>query len=275
MIPIRDNIPSRTTPYVNYAMLAVCTLVFFVQLSERRREGGLVERYGMVPARVWQPDEVVKIRTERLIRTSRGNFIKVAERPLAESAVPPIVTLLTCIFLHGGWMHFIGNMWFLHIFGDNVEDRFGHLGYLGFYLLTGIAASGTHLLTNASSPIPTIGASGAIAGVMGAYFLLYPRARVLTILPIFFFFEIIVVPAPVFLGIWFLIQFFQGAMSISSTGAGVAWWAHIGGFAAGLALVWLLKRRNHLRPAVDRVLPHTDRTTAYRLHSGRNPWSGS
>src|SRR5690606_5683097 len=127
----------------------------------------------------------------------------------------------------GGWLHLLGNMWFLYIFGDNVEDRLGHVGYLLFYLGAGVIASGVHLVTNSSSMIPTVGASGAIAGVMGGYFVLYPHSRVLTLVPIFIFIHIMVIPAPVFLGIWFLLQFFQGTFSLGAVQAGgVAWWAH-------------------------------------------------
>src|SRR5262249_34301990 len=155
------------------------------------------------------------------------------EQEAPEPAISPWWTLLTCMFLHGGWLHIIGNMWFLYIFGDNVEDRLGHFGYALFYLGSGVFASLTHLLTNASSTVPTLGASGAIAGVMGAYMVLYPHARVLTLIPIFYFIQILLLPAPLFLGIWFLIQAFQGTFAITSAkeGAGVAWWAHIGGFA--------------------------------------------
>jgi membrane associated rhomboid family serine protease len=180
--------------------------------------------------------------------------------------VHPWLTLLTCIFLHGGWMHFLGNMWFLYIFGDNVEDRFGHLGFGLFYLLCGVGASAAHLLTNRGSAVPTIGASGAIAAVMGAYFVLYPRARVLTVVPIFYFLEMIVLPAPLFLGVWFVIQFFQGAFAISAAAStGVAWWAHVGGFVAGMVLAWQLRARNRLWPAVERELPRTERVSAYRI----------
>jgi hypothetical protein len=163
-------------------------------------------------------------------------------------------------------MHFLGNMWFLHIFGDNVEDRFGHFWYLLFYLGCGVAASAAHLALNASSTMPTIGASGAIAGVMGGYLLLYPRANVLTLVPIFVFLQIMVIPAPVFLVIWFIFQFFQGAFSITAHEAGgVAWWAHVGGFATGFVVAWLLERAHRLRPPVDAVLPNTSRPTMYRM----------
>jgi len=277
MIPIRDNIPSRTTPVVNYLIIAVCALAFFAQLSEQPSGGSLIERYGMVPKRVVHPNESVEtVEVQyRRVRTPYGDAVRERRvtRELAASAVPPILTLLTCLFLHGGWMHFLGNMWFLYIFGDNVEDRFGHTGYLLFYLAAGVVASLAHLATNLGSAVPTIGASGAIAGVMGAYFLLYPRAKVLTIVPIFILIYTVVLPAPLFLGVWFLIQFFQGVATISTLQAtGVAWWAHIGGFLAGVALAWELREHHKLRPPVERVLPHTDRASYYRFRPDRSPW---
>ncbi|HID23471.1 MAG TPA: rhomboid family intramembrane serine protease, partial [Planctomycetaceae bacterium] len=159
------------------------------------------------------------------------------------------------------------------IFGDNVEDRFGHVGFLLFYLACGVLASAAHLITNASSAVPTIGASGAIAGVMGAYFLLYPRAKVLAVVPIFVFLHMVVLPAPIFLGIWFLIQFFQGAAAITTIATtGVAWWAHIGGFLAGMLFAWELREHDKLRPPVERVLPGTERATHFRLRRETSPW---
>jgi membrane associated rhomboid family serine protease len=266
MIPLRDNIPPRTTPLVNYTLIAACALVFFAQLGEV----SLVERYGMIPLRVLHPDREIVIPAARRVQTQFGVQIVEAEHVVAPSAVAPWLTLLTCIFLHGGWMHFIGNMWFLFIFGDNVEDRMGHVGFLVFYLASGIAASAAHLATNPSSPIPTIGASGAIAGVMGAYFYLYPHARVVTIVPIFFILQMIVLPAYVFLAIWFALQFFQGIFSAGSTqAAGVAWWAHIGGFVAGLAVTFGLNQLHVLRPQVDQIRPHTDHAGVYRLYPPR------
>ena len=273
MIPLRDNIPSRTVPFVNYAMMAMCSLVFIMQLREGGVGNGLVERYGMIPQRVLHPDRPIEVTVRQAVQTRRGLEVREAGRLLAGPAVPPWLTLLTCIFLHGGWMHFIGNMWFLYIFGDNVEDRFGHMGYGLFYMGSGAAASAAHLATNLSSSIPTIGASGAIAGVMGAYLLLYPKARVLTILPIFFFIQLIVIPAPIFLGIWFLIQFFQGAFSItSSQSSGVAWWAHIGGFVVGALVAWKLNLWRKLRGPVEHTLPHTRYAGSYRMRRGKNPW---
>ena len=194
MIPLRDNIPSRTTPFVNYAFIGVCTLVFLSQLGGPQGQGSLVERYGMIPARVSQPGQAIRVQDVGVVRDRLGGHRWVPiERDAAPAAVPAWLTLLTCTFLHGGWMHFLGNMWFLHIFGDNVEDRFGHVGYLVFYLATGVAASAAHFATNPASTVPTIGASGAIAGVMGAYFILYPRAKVLTIIPIFIIIEMFLI----------------------------------------------------------------------------------
>jgi membrane associated rhomboid family serine protease len=152
-------------------------------------------------------------------------------------------TILTSMFLHGGWLHIIGNMWFLWIFGDNIEDHLGHFRYLLFYLACGVAAAITHIIFNLSSNEPTVGASGAIAGVMGAYVILYPRARVLTLV----FFFLWWIPAWVFLGYWFLIQFLSGAaMSVAETSrstGGIAFWAHVGGFVAGILLIKILPQR--------------------------------
>lgn len=267
MIPLRDNIPAASTPFVNYLIIAACGLAFLLQLGDQTDgEDQLVEQYGMIPQRVLHPREPLTVTVRIPVQLPSGE-VAYAERqqPAAEPPISPWFTLLTCIFLHGGWLHFIGNMWFLHIFGDNVEDRFGHLGYLLFYLASGVTASATHLLTNLSSEMPTIGASGAIAGVMGAYLFLYPHARILTLVPILFFIQIVVIPAPVFLGFWFLLQFFQGAFAITSTqSGGVAWWAHIGGFLFGLALAWWMEKSGWLRPRVDLILPNTDRMRTYR-----------
>ncbi|MCA9148791.1 MAG: rhomboid family intramembrane serine protease, partial [Planctomycetales bacterium] len=252
MFPIHDNIPSRTTPFVNYSMIAVCALVFLWQLGSEQRGVSQVERYGMIPARVLQPEREVVIREPVVVVTRFGPQQEYVKRLAAPSAVPPILTLLTCVFLHGSWMHFLGNVWFLHIFGDNVEDRLGHVGYLIFYLGSGIAASVAHLLTNQGSDIPTIGASGAIAGVMGAYMCMYPRATVLSVVPIVVFLWTIVLPAPIFLGIWFALQFFQGVASVTNGPAGgVAWWAHIGGFVVGFVVAKALDIMHQLNPPVQ------------------------
>ncbi|MDA7977135.1 MAG: rhomboid family intramembrane serine protease [Pirellulales bacterium] len=266
MIPLRDNISPRRFPIVNYVMIGICAIVFLLQVTAGDDRGSeIVESYGMIPQRVFHPDEPVVIEQRALQRTQFGVEEVKVRRQLAESPVPAWLTLLTCIFLHGGWLHFLGNMWFLHIFGDNVEDRLGHLGYFLVYLVWGVAASGAHLLTNGSSPIPTIGASGAVAGVMGAYLLLYSRATVLTLIPLLYFIQVIVLPAPLFLGIWFLLQFFQGAISITATATtGVAWWAHIGGFVAGAAVAFALRGGGLTSPPVEHVRTQTDHVGGHR-----------
>jgi membrane associated rhomboid family serine protease len=284
MIPLRDNIPSRQLPVVNIAMIGICAVVFLAQLMEPADNATLVERFGMIPVRVLHPSQPVQIpyaqeATGEMERRRLPTGVEVdvpvvrtLTRPAAPSPVPAWATLLTCIFLHGGWMHFVGNMWFLWIFGDNVEDRFGHVGYLVFYLAAGVAASLSHLISASGSPIPTIGASGAIAGVMGAYLISYPHSRVQALLPIGVMMQILVLPAPIFLGIWLLMQLLQGVSSITAVETtGVAWWAHIGGFAAGAAVAWLLDKAHVLRPKNTTIRPGTDHMTHYRL--GRGPHS--
>lgn len=254
MLPLRDNIPSRTIPFVNYAMIAICTVVFIMQVQEKPGDVSLVERFGMIPARVQHPDAEVEIPVEaRQVQTPSGPRIEVVKRPAAPSAVPPWMTMLTCIFLHGSFMHLLGNMWFLFIFGDNVEDRFGHMGYAVFYMLCGVVASLVHFVSEMSSSLPTIGASGAIAGIMGAYFVWYFSAKVQALLPLGIFTQIIVVPAPLFLGLWFLLQFFSGVGFAGGTeSSGVAWWAHIGGFVFGAMAAAVLDKTALLAPKIAR-----------------------
>ena len=265
MIPLRDNIPARTVPWVNYLLIAICTVVFALQLmDERTGRWDLTRRWGMIPARVRNPGQPVLARVPVLVQGPYQTTVVYRLVQLPPAAVPEWLTLLTCIFLHGGWLHFLGNMWFLHIFGDNVEDRLGHMGFLVFYLASGVLASAAHLMAHPDSTVPTIGASGAIAGVMGAYMVFYPRAMVLTMIPLFLFFEIVILPAVVFLGLWFVMQFFQGVMSITAGPVGgVAWWAHIGGFVVGMAVAWLLKRTPVVRAEVQQRRPGTERVRAY------------
>ncbi len=252
MIPLRDSIPASRPPVVRNALLGVCAVVFALQLGDP--DGALVERYGMIPARVLDPDG------ELVVRDPRG-FGRVRIGP---AAVPEWLTLLTCTFLHGGWLHFLGNMLFLWIFGDNVEDRFGRVKFLVFYLGCGVAASAAHLWSAPGSPVPTIGASGAIAGVMGAYLFLYPRSRVQMVVIFGFFVDVIVLPAPFFLGYWFLLQLVQGSID-AGRGAGVAWWAHIGGFVVGAAVAGALRLAERLRPEPPSV-------ALTRRRYGRPPW---
>jgi membrane associated rhomboid family serine protease len=251
MIPIRDSIPSRTTPVVNYLILAICSLAFLVQLSSGDQSDRIVEQFGMVPLRLSDPSAEPEFQQQVLVESPYGREVRTITRRLAPPEISPILTLITCMFLHGGWMHFLGNMWFLYIFGDNVEDRLGHMGFLLLYLGTGVAAGVSHYVSARYSPIPTIGASGAIAGVMGAYALLYPHARVLAVLPLFVFIQTFVLPAPVFLGIWFVMQMFSGlTTSAGGSSTGVAWWAHIGGFVVGAAFAVMIGRTPLGRDAV-------------------------
>ena len=249
MIPLRDNIASERTPVVNVLMIILCGLAFFAQLADSGPDGepGLSTEYGMIPFRISHPGEPFEVPVGiRRVQTPTGIEEELVTAPAGPSAVNPWLTMLTCIFLHGSWMHILGNMWFLWIFGDNVEDRLGHVGYLFFYLGSGIAASLAHYLTDPSSTVPTVGASGAIAGVMGAYFVWYPHSRVHALVPVFGFLQFMEVPAAFFLGLWFLMQFLSG---LGPSGAGgVAWWAHIGGFAAGALVALLLGKSRALPP---------------------------
>lgn len=270
MIPLRDNIPSRTTPIVNYALIVVSSLVFLQQSQDP--QGRLVLDYGMIPARVSDPDKEIVVQTPKRVRDPllQREMIIMEETRIPDPPVPPWSTLLSCVFLHGSLLHLLGNMWFLYIFGDNVEDRLGHAGYAVFYLACGGIASGVHFLSDPGSTVPTIGASGAVAGVMGAYLLLYPHARVMSLIPIFIFLHMVILPAPVFLGVWFLIQLLQGTFSIGAMQAGgVAWWAHVGGFVAGAAAVRLLSLTGSTRPGVVVMRPGTERNRVYRV---RRPW---
>lgn len=254
MIPLRDNIPSRTTPFVTYGVIALCALGFLAQLAADDQGQSIVQRYGMVPARLTHGDAELIVRQRVLVQTPWGVEERVVEERLPPPAIPPWMTMVSCMFLHGGWMHFLGNMWFLYIFGDNVEDRLGHLGYALLYLGTGVVAGLSQLFSEPSGVVPTIGASGAIAGVMGAYAWFYPHARVQAILPLIIIIQVFVLPAPVFLGIWFVIQTFSGLnAAVGGAATNVAWWAHVGGFVAG-GLVALAVGRLHWdhRPVTER-----------------------
>ncbi|HXD16772.1 MAG TPA: rhomboid family intramembrane serine protease [Vicinamibacterales bacterium] len=216
MIPLRDIIPSRTTPVVTIALIVINVLVFLYELALGRGVNAFTLYWGLVPAAFsW-------------------------------------VTVLTSMFLHGGIMHVGGNMLYLWIFGDNVEDRMGHARFLVFYLLCGAAAALAQTVTQPDSLIPMVGASGAIAGVMGAYFVLYPKSRIVTLVALFFFFQVIEVPAILFLGIWFIMQFLSGLGSIltvtsGQASGGIAFWAHVAGFVAGISGVVVFRRPERQR----------------------------
>jgi rhomboid family protein len=212
MIPLRDTIPSSRRPVVNYAIIALNVLVFVHEASLGPAAESFIFAYGLVP------------------------------RDFSFS------TLITSAFLHGGWGHLLGNMLYLYIFGDNVEDRLGHARYAVFYLLCAAAAGIAQTLTNPSSGVPMVGASGAIAGVSGAYLLFFPTSRVVTLIPIFLFLQVVEIPAVFFLVVWFLWQLVSGVASLGQQSAvgGVAFWAHVGGFVGGMVLGPLLRER---RPA--------------------------
>jgi membrane associated rhomboid family serine protease len=215
VIPLRDDIRSEKRPYVTWGFMAACVGVFIYQTlsgaQNPRAEEAIVNAYGMVPKDI-----------------ASGHHLW---------------TLLTSMFLHGGFFHIGGNMLYLWIFGDNVEDAFGHVWFFIVYLFTGVVGSLLQIVLMPGSIVPTIGASGAISGVMGAYFVLFPRARVLTLIPIFFFIRLIYLPAPLLLGFWILIQVISGCGSAPGTGGGVAYFAHIGGFASGLLLGLIVRNR--------------------------------
>jgi membrane associated rhomboid family serine protease len=226
MIPIRDDTPRFSTPFVTYFIIALNTVVFLLELSVggqgHRALNSLMYQFGVVP-----------LQFERALVAGS-----------ASSLTGLVLPIFTSMFLHASWLHIIGNMWVLWIFGDNIEDYLGHFTYLLFYLVSGFAAAVAHILLNAGSNVPSVGASGAIAGVMGAYFVLYPRARVLIWFPPIFFFHL---PAWLVLGYWFFVQFLSGAATsiaeTSQTSGGIAFWAHVGGFVAGIVLIKLLPER--------------------------------
>src|SRR5688572_5447850 len=221
MLPLRDENKSGSFPFVTLLLILACTSVFLYEVS-LGRDGlrQLFDAFALTPGRV-----TYDLR-------SGGNWGEL------------IASFLTSMFLHGGWLHLLGNMWFLWIFGDNVEDAMGPVRFLLFYVLCGLVAGLAHYLLGPSSRLPTVGASGAIAGVLGAYVVLFPGARVLTLVPLGFFIRVMELPALAVIGIWFLIQVVSSAMTfgLSETG-GVAFSAHVGGFIAGLGLVWIFRAR--------------------------------
>lgn len=224
MFPLKDDIPSQRFPVVNLWLILVNVLCFLFELQLGDGLDQFLATHGFVPARFTAGLE-------------DGSFVLGLIAPVA-----------TSMFLHGNLLHLASNMWMLWIFGDNVEDRMGRGGYLCFYLLCGVAAVLAQFISSPMSQAPMIGASGAISGVIGAYFLLYPRARILTLFPIFILFYLIEIPAYFFIGFWFLMQFLQGTAHQLAVGklaeGGVAWWAHVGGFGAGMMLMGLFIRRS-------------------------------
>jgi membrane associated rhomboid family serine protease len=229
MLPLKDDQPRYSTPFVNGFLIALNILIFAYQATLGRVAGDrFAMLYGEVPSHLFA-------------------FLHGSHRYTPEQVVLPF---FTSMFLHGGWMHVLGNMWFLYIFGDNIEDYLGHFQYLIFYILSGLLAMTTQVAIYPASNVPTVGASGAIAGVLGAYFILYSRARVLTWFPPIFFFYL---PAWIMLGYWFVLQFVSGAATLSMERVGrdvggVAFWAHIGGFISGMLMIKLFPERQRRSP---------------------------
>ena len=220
MIPFRDDNPTEITPVMTVTFIVLCVLVFFYEVSlPPQASEGFVYMYGAIPSVVFGytqlPQELVSL--------------------------PAYGTLISSMFLHGGWMHLIGNMLYLWIFGNNIEDVMGHIKFVVFYVACGVIAALSHALIDPQSNVPMVGASGAISGILGAYLLLYPHARVLVLIPLGFFSRLMYVPAGVVLGLWILMQVLSGGMSLGNQGGGVAFFAHIGGFIAGMVLIGFFK----------------------------------
>jgi membrane associated rhomboid family serine protease len=247
LFPISDQIRARHRfPYVNVALIAINAIVFLFEISlNSLDQTAFFYRLGLIPREL-----TGGVAFECLVGTSTGieaTFGDVCDRLIAQGT-PDITTpfhtwgtVFTSMFIHGGMLHIAGNLVFLWVFGDNVEDRLGHFKYLVFYLATGVAAGWTQIAINMDSDVPTIGASGAIAGVLGAYLLLYPYNQIRTVI-IFFFITFVRLPAMAVLGFWIILQFFSGIFAlVPSVTSGVAYWAHIGGFVAGMATIALLR----------------------------------
>ena len=231
MFPLKDNIPAKNFPYVNIGLIVINVVFFIYQMSYGLEFDRLIFALGFIPA--------------RFLEQQGENFLN----PMG------FLPVFSSMFMHANLLHLISNMWMLWIFGDNVEDCMGHGRYILFFLLCGIASVLAQTISNPQSTIPMVGASGAISGVLGAYIISYPNARILTLVPIFILFYIIELPAYFFLGLWFVIQFIQGTLYTLNAenlpGGGVAWWAHVGGFAAGVVFLQIFRCKDWRRPEVQ------------------------
>jgi len=223
LIPLRDRVTSRRIPLITILLIIANGFVFIKELFLGRQLTAFINMFAVIPA--------------AYTGAGTGDISGWPQRG---------VSLVTALFIHGGWIHYIGNMWYLWIFGDNVEDRLGHFRFFMFYLVCGIAGNITHIVMNSASSVPVLGASGSIAGVLGAYFLLFPGARIVTLLPVVIFWTIAEVPAVFFLGIWFALQFLNGFFSVGQT-ATIAWEAHIGGFITGIVLTLIFSVQGVVR----------------------------
>lgn len=231
MLPLRDENPTELVPFVTVLIIVVNVMAWlFVQRAGAGHAFlNSLCQWGAIPGEI----------TGRL---AAGATVPLGPRYACQVEGAGLVTVLTSMFLHGGWMHLIGNMWFLWVFGNNVEDSMGHVRFVVFYLLCGVLAAAAHIVSSPASAVPTVGASGAISGIMGAYLLLYPRVRVHTLLFFFIFVRILLLPAWVLLLLWFGFQLLSGTLAAGAAGGGVAFWAHVGGFVAGVALIRLFAR---------------------------------
>jgi membrane associated rhomboid family serine protease len=233
MIPLRDSVPSRRAPYVVYTLIAANILMFIAQKMGHDLD---LMRLSMVPLNVVTGKAAAAVAA---IRTSADPY---APPTMLRGIEPPWITLFTSMFLHGNWLHVIGNMWYLWIFGNNIEDRLGHVAFFAFYIVSGLVAAGGYILSAPHSTIPTLGASGAVAGVLGAYFVVHPSAKVDCLALLGFFYTIVALPAALVLGLWFVMQIFSASMlPVGSQGGGVAWWAHISGFLFGALVILVLR----------------------------------
>ena len=240
MIPLKDDNPTYSTPIITYFIIGICVIVFLLEISSSNyKSGAIFYSWGVIPASLIHnlqlPDEVYR--------------------------VPPIITLFTSMFMHGGFMHLIGNMLYMWIFADNIEDGLGKTKFIIFYLLSGVAAALTQVYMNTESTIPMVGASGTIGGILGAYIVNYPKAKVLVLIPLGFFSQIVRVPAIFVLGIWFILQFVSSAFS-GSSGGGVAYGAHIGGFVFGAIAILFFNRQSKLLNVAEKKLKSKT----------KNPW---
>jgi len=233
MIPIRDDNPTLRTPVVTFVIIGLNVLAWLLLqgAGEPQQLASSVCNFGLIPG------ELTQLATRRTVEMGAG-------LACALDSSPNWHTPLTSMFMHGSWMHIIGNMWFLWIFGNNVEDSMGRGRFVAFYVISGLAAAGAQMAADPSSPIPMVGASGAIGGIMGAYVVLYPRVPVTMLVFLGFFVTTFAVPAYLMLGYWFLLQLFGGLPQIGQSGGGVAFWAHIGGFVAGVGLIFLFRNRD-------------------------------
>ena len=221
MIPLKDKNPTRLVPFVNITIIVINVVVFAFEVSQGDALESFVRRFAVIPGDI--------------VGALGGYGINII----------PFRGLFTSMFLHAGWLHLGGNMLYLWVFGDNIEDKLGHLRYIFFYMICGLISSCLYIYVDPHSTVPTIGASGAISGVLGAYLLLFPKARVLTVIPIFIFLQFIELPALIVLGFWFVLQIFSGLASLgyqTAEAGAIAWWAHIGGFVAGLVLILPMRK---------------------------------